>query len=75
MFFDVTHAEYVGNYKIRRDFEDDSSGVAELSGNRQQGTVLSAFLDVEHGAPLWGNGEIGIAPEKLYELATRKALR
>ena len=83
MFFDVTNAQYVGNYKIHLDFEDGSSGVVDLSDYPERGTLFSAFFDldyfssfyVEHGALLWGNGEIDIAPEKLYELATKNAVR
>ncbi|MFP4068449.1 MAG: DUF2442 domain-containing protein [Spirochaetaceae bacterium] len=83
MFFDVTHAEYVSNYKIRFEFEDGSRGVADLSDYPEEGTVFSAFFNldyfskfyVEHGAVVWGNGEVDIAPEKLYELVTKKPVR
>jgi len=83
MFFDVTQAEYVGDYNIRLEFEDGASGVVDLSDYPEQGTVFSAFFDldffskfyVQHGTVVWGNGEIDIAPEKLYELATKKAIR
>jgi hypothetical protein len=83
MFFDVTHAEYIGNYKIRLEFEDGSRGVADFLDYPEEGTVFSAFFNldyfssfhVEHGAVVWGNGEVDIAPEKLYELVTKKAVR
>ena len=83
MFFDVTHAEYLGNYQIHFEFEDGSSGVADLSNYPEDGTVFSAFFNldyfssfyIEHGTLVWGNGEIDIAPEKLYELATNKTVR
>ena len=80
MFFDVTDADYVQGYRIKLGFEDGSSGIADLAEYSDQGGVFSAFQNqdyfrrftVEHGVLVWGEGEVDIAPERLYELATGK---
>ena len=83
LFFDVTHAEYVGNYKIRLTFEGGPPAVSfDLSDYPERGTVFSAFFDldffspfyVEHGALLWGHGEIDIAPEQALRIWRRRTL-
>lgn len=82
MFFDVTEARYLDNYRIRLRFEDGSTGVADLSGYPDKSNVFQAFLDrdyfedfrVEYGTLTWGGGELDIAPEALYTLATGKTV-
>ncbi len=82
MYFNVTNAKYVKDYQIRLDFEDGSNGVADLYSYRDTANVFRAFLDVsyfrnfkvEYGTLVWGNGEIDIAPETLYEIATGKPI-
>jgi hypothetical protein len=83
MYFDVTHAEHVEGYRIKLSFEDGSSGIADLSSYPSETDVFRAFLDmdffrtfrVEYGILDWGDGNIDIAPERLYELATGKTAR
>jgi hypothetical protein len=82
MFFDVTEAEYIDNYRIRLTFEDGSSGTADLSGYPNRNNVFRLFLDmnyfrnfrIEYGTVIWGDGELDIAPETLYSIATGKAI-
>jgi hypothetical protein len=83
MYFDVTDAECLDDYRVRLWFEDGSVGVADLSDYPNEGNVFARFLDntyfrafrVEYGALVWGNGELDIAPEELYARATGKPVR
>ena len=80
MFFDIVNAEYISDYKIKIEFEDGSWGEADLSEYPEENTVFKSFYDlnyfkvskIEFGTLIWGNGEIDIAPETLYTLATGK---
>ena len=82
MFFEVTDAEYVDNYRINLTFEDGSSGLADLSDYPNRNNVFRLFLDmnyfrnfrIEYGTVIWGDGELDIAPEKLYTIATGKVI-
>ena len=83
MFFDVTHAQYDSEYKIDLEFEDGSKGTVDLSDYIKPDTVFEAFSDkeyfksfhIEYGTLVWGEGEVDIAPETLYERATGKQVR
>jgi len=83
MYFNVIEAEYLGEYRIRMLFEDDSSGTADLSVYIRKGGVFKPFSDVsyfasfklENGTLTWGNGELDIAPEALYTAATGKLIK
>ena len=82
MFFDITEAQYIDNYKIKMRFEDGSAGIADLSDYPDENNVFRLFLDmnyfkdfrIEHGTIIWGNGELDIAPETLYTIATGKPI-
>ena len=82
MFFDVTKAEYIDNYRTRLSFEDGSTGIADLSDYPNRNNVFRLFLDmnyftnfrIEYGTVIWGDGELDIAPETLYTIATGKAI-
>lgn len=82
MFFDVTAAEYIDNYRIQLTFEDGSSGIADLSEYPNRNNVFRLFLDtnyfknfrIEYGTVIWGDGELDIAPETLYTITTGKAI-
>jgi hypothetical protein len=82
MYFDITEAQYLDNYKIRLSFEDGSTGIADLSEYPNADNVFHSFLDIayfkdfriEHGTLVWGKGELDIAPETLYVLATGKSV-
>jgi hypothetical protein len=83
MYFDITKAEYIEDYKIKLHFEDGSVGIADLSTYKDKQNVFKAFLDityfttfkVEYGTLIWGDGELDIAPETLYTIATGKKVR
>ena len=61
-------------------FEDGSTGIADLSEYPDDDNVFRQFLDIdyfkcfriEYGTLIWGNGELDIAPETLYTIATGK---
>ncbi len=83
MFFDVMEAQYIDNYRIRLRFEDGSTGIADLSDYPNENNVFQPFLDmnyfrdfrIEYGTIIWGKGELDIAPETLYTIATGKTIR
>jgi hypothetical protein len=83
MFFDVTEAKHIDNYRIRLSFEDGSTGIADLSDYPNKNNVFRLFLDMEYfrnfriqyGTVIWGDGELDIAPETLYTIATGKAIK
>ena len=78
MFFDVAEADYVAEYRIKLRFGDGSEGIADLSSYPDAGNVFKGFLDlgyfrhfrIEYGTLVWGDGDVDIAPETLYALAT-----
>ena len=78
MFFEVRQAEYLNDYQIKVEFEDGHSGIVDLSSYPNADTVFRKFLDreyfknfkIEFGTLTWGEGELDIAPEHLYELVT-----
>jgi len=83
MFFDVTEAQYIENYRIMLSFENGATGIADLSDYPNENNVFRPFLDInyfkdfriEYGTIIWGNGELDIAPETLYTIATGKHIR
>jgi len=82
MYFNVTEAHYLEEYKLQLHFEDGWGGIADLSSYPDPTNVFKAFLDlvyfkdfkIEYGTLIWGNGEVDIAPETLYSLATGKPI-
>jgi hypothetical protein len=83
MYFDVTGAHHVDGYRIELRFLDGSSGVVDLEAYAEQDNVFQAFRNedyfrrfrIEFGTLVWGEGELDIAPETLYEKATGKVVR
>ena len=83
MYFDITEAQYIEHYRIQLKFEDGSTGTVDLTAYLEEDTVFQAFVDmeyfkyfaVEYGTLVWGKGEVDIAPETLYSLATGKPVR
>jgi hypothetical protein len=82
MYFDITEARHVTDYRIQLRFRDGSSGVVDLSSYANQDNVFRAFLDmnyfrrfrIEFGTLVWGDGELDLAPETLYEKATGRVV-
>jgi len=78
MYFDIIKAEYISDYKLKLVFEDKKSGVVDFVKYLKAGKVFSRFSDInffrnfyiEDGIISWGEGEIDIAPETLYLMAT-----
>jgi hypothetical protein len=79
MIPDVVKAVYKSGYLVEVHFEDGSSGTIDFGPYASRGGVFSRFGDLaffrsfeinsELGVLSWG-GEIDIAPEMLFALAT-----
>ncbi len=82
MYFEIKTAEYIDNYRLKLSFNDGNSGFVDLSSYLNQNNVFERFADkeyflsyrVEFGTLVWGDGELDIAPEHLYYLATGKVV-
>jgi len=82
MYFDVKRAELGANYLVNIEFDDGSVGRVDLRTYIQEGTVFSKLKDpayaqsmrIEYGTLVWGQGEVDIAPEALYEQATGRSV-
>jgi hypothetical protein len=78
MYFTIQQADLVKDYQIKLIFQDGKSGIIDLSSYVNEDNVFRKFRDksffdafrVEYGTLAWGNGEIDMAPEHLYYLAT-----
>ena len=83
MYFDIIEARCIEDYKIQLSFEDESSGIADLSSYPDENNIFRLFFDmdyfknfhIEYGTLVWGNGELDIAPEALYTIATGKPVK
>jgi hypothetical protein len=83
MYFDITDAHYIKNYELELIFEDGSKGITDLSEYAESNTIFKKFKNteyfknykIEYGTLIWGNGELDIAPETLYEKATNKPVK
>jgi hypothetical protein len=82
MFFDVKHAELSEGHLVKIQFEDGTAGTVDLRKYIKEGTVFSKLNDpdylksmrIEYGTLVWGQGEVDIAPEALYEDATGRTI-
>ena len=76
MLYDVVSAEYMGQYKLKIEFENGHIGIVDFSDYPQRGGVFEKFKDLnffrkytvskELGTIVWNN-EVDIAPETLYK--------
>lgn len=83
MSYDVTSAEYLGEYKIRVSFENGKTGVVDFLPYVKRGGVFAKLEDPgffkrfeinsDLGVLTWGK-EVDIAPETLYSEATGEPL-
>jgi hypothetical protein len=83
MIRDVVSASYKGGYRIEVTFDNGRRGVVDFSPYLERGGVFQRFHDLsffrefrvnpELGTLTWA-GEIDIAPETLYALATGSPL-
>ena len=77
MYFEVINATYIKDYKISLTFKDGKKGVVDLTDFSGKDDVFKPFSDlsffknfaIEYGTLIWGNGEVDIAPETLYQKA------
>lgn len=82
MFFDVNDAQYLEDYRIALRFADGSAGVVDVSGYPDKDTVFRSFQDMsyfrsfrlQYGVLVWGDGELDIAPQTLYAMATGRTV-
>jgi len=73
----VTRADFIGDFRLRLEFDDGSFGEVDLEWVRNRGGVFEplrdptyfpkARVDPEAGTVVWPNGT-DIAPETLHEL-------
>lgn len=83
MIHDIVSANYKGEYKIEVTFDDGKKGVVDFSKYIKKGGVFDRFKDInffknftinqELGVLTW-QGEIDVAPETIYDEATRTSL-
>ena len=75
-------ASLAPEYRLHLTFEDGRSGVVDLADYVSDQTVFAPFSDigyfrrfeVDSGTLVWGEGELDIAPERLYELTTGRQI-
>ena len=80
MNYDVSHAEYVADYRLKLSFFDGASGEVDFLQFIEKDGVFDVLRDVElfkkfavdsdWNTITWKNGELDIAPETLYFEAT-----
>ena len=83
MYYEIVEAKYLKNFLIEVKFQDGKSGIANLEEYKNKGGIFSKFgdpvffknvrLNKEFGVLTW-DGEIDIAPETIYSLATGEPL-
>lgn len=78
MYYDLTKADYVKDYKIKVVFEDGTSGMVDLEKIIRKGGIFTELKDQnkfkqffihEELKVLTWNNDIDIAPETVYKLA------
>jgi len=82
MYFNIKEARYVKDYLIELKFENGKTGIVDLREYKDKGEVFKDFINIEYfknfsinyGTLVWGNGEVDIAPETLYHIATGEYL-
>jgi hypothetical protein len=83
MYYDVTAAKYLGDYRLEITFENGKSGMVDFRKYIERGGVFAALEDPDYfrqfeinrelGVITWGN-MADIAPETLYHEATGESL-
>jgi hypothetical protein len=76
MKYTVVDAHYLHDYQIAMTFEDGKHGIVDLSEYTKRGGVFANFghidyfknFTIDYGTLVW-DGEVDIAPERLYEKA------
>jgi len=78
MYFEVKRAELADDFILQLEYEDGSTGKVDVSKYIAADTVFFRLQDpayfrtfrIEYGTIVWGEGEVDMAPESLYEEAT-----
>ena len=83
MYYEIIEAKYLKNYLVEVKFLNGKSGIVNLEEYKNKGGIFSKFsdpeffknvkLNKEFGVLTW-DGEIDIAPETIYSLATGEPL-
>ena len=81
MYWVITELTYIDGYKFKLTFMDGESGIVDLSAYSKRGGVFSRFSDLDYfrqvyvdsGVLCWP-GDVDIAPETIYSMATGKPL-
>lgn len=81
MYWDVTDITFLEGYRLKLTFNDGNEGIVDLSNYSKRGGVFSNFSNQEylqkvyldHGVLCWP-GDVDIAPETIYSMATGKPL-
>lgn len=83
MYYEIVEAKYLDNFLIKVKFLNGKSGIVNLEEYKNKGGIFSKFndpeffknvkLNKEFGVLTW-DGEIDIAPETIYSLATGEPL-
>ena len=81
MYSYITNFKYTEGYKLEVTFESGEKGIIDLKDYSKRGGVFENFSDleyfrkvyVEHGVLCWP-GDVDIAPETIYSMATGKPL-
>ena len=81
MYSYITDVKYMEGYKLEVTFESGEKGIIDLKDYSKRGGVFKNFSDleyfrkvyVEHGVLCWP-GDVDIAPETIYSMATGKPL-
>ncbi len=81
MFYDVVSVKYLEDYKLKVVFQDGEKGVIDLRAIEQTG-VFGRFNDkdyfkrvyIHESVLTWPPGDIDIAPETVYIMATGKMI-
>ena len=83
MYYEIIEAKYLKNFLIEVKFLNGKSGIVNLEEYKNKGGIFSKFndpeffknvkLNKEFDVHAW-DGEIHIAPETIYSLATGEPL-
>ena len=81
MEWDIIDLEYIEKYKLKLTFKDGETGIIDLGDYSKKDGVFSNFSDldffkkvyIDSGVLTWP-GNVDIAPETIYSMATGKPL-
>ena len=83
MYADATEVRYISGYKLEVTFETGEKGIVDLEEFTRKGGVFDRFADISYFKQVYINKELGvlcwpgdvdIAPETIYSMATGKPL-